>query len=63
MAYYQLYHYAPGRRFDHADRFRAEDDAAALDKANAKACGKDMELWCGPRRVRVFELTAGEPAD
>ena len=60
MAYYQLYHYAAGRRFDHADRFQAADDSVALDKVTAKAKGHDMELWCGPRRVRVFELTASE---
>ena len=56
MAYYQLYHYAEGRRFEHTDRFAADDDYIALDKARAKASGHEMELWCGPRRVRVYAL-------
>jgi hypothetical protein len=56
MAYYQLYHYASGRLFDHTERFEADDDRAALAKAVAGARSDEMELWCGPRRVKVFTL-------
>ena len=62
MAYYQLYHYSAGRQFDHADRFDAEDDVAALAKAGARASRHEMELWCGPRRVRIFAGKQGELA-
>jgi hypothetical protein len=60
MAYYQLYHYFAGRQFDHTDRFAADDDQAALAKALAKAESDEMELWCGPRRVRVFTLAESD---
>ena len=60
MAYYQLYHYSAGRHFEHADRFEAEDDAAALAKAEARASPHERELWCGPRRVRIFATAEGE---
>jgi hypothetical protein len=59
MAYYQLYHYSAGRRFEHTDRFEAEDDAAALDKAGDRFRGHEMELWCGRRRLRIFALAEG----
>ena len=62
MAYYQLYQYSAGRHFEHADRFAAEDDAAALVKAAARTSRHEMELWCGPRRVRVFAVAEGELA-
>jgi len=62
MPYYQLYHYAAGRNFHHADRFAAADDAAALDKVGARASRHEMELWCGHRRVRVFAMTESELA-
>jgi hypothetical protein len=62
MAHYQLYHYSAGRRFEHADRFAAHDDSAALDKARGKSLGHEMELWCGPRRVRVLAMAETEPA-
>ena len=60
MPFYQLYHYSDGRRFEHADRFNAPTDDSALLKARDKAAGHDMELWCGHRRVALFDMAESD---
>ena len=39
---------------------RESGGSAALAKAEARASPHEMELWCGPRRVRIFATAEGE---
>ncbi|WP_293365478.1 hypothetical protein [Phenylobacterium sp.] len=55
MATYYLYRLHPNGRFAGRDELKAEDDAEAVALAERARRGEAMELWQGPRKVRVFE--------
>lgn len=54
MATYYLYFVAPTGRFAAREHIEAPDDEAAIALASRRSDGRAMELWEGPRRVRMF---------
>ncbi len=54
MHEYLLYCF-DGPRLVRCDRFDAPDDATAIEGAIARHDGKAAELWCGSRKVKVFD--------
>lgn len=55
MAYYRLYRLAePGGKFIGFEEIEAENDAGAIDRAQAFAGQQALELWCGKRKVKSF---------
>ena len=54
MAEYLLYCFS-GQQLIRCDVFFAPDDQAAIDDAIARHDGAAAELWCGARKVAVFE--------
>ena len=55
MAYYRHYRLAePGGKFVGFEEIEAEDDAAAVRRAEEFAGRQALELWCGKRRVKSF---------
>lgn len=60
MAYYRLYFRkdGPGRPISGVEQLDAPDDVAAARAAAAFAGTYAMELWCGKRMVRLYQLEA-----
>lgn len=59
MKYYRLYVLgAPEGRFIGFEEIEAEDDVAALRKAEKFVGTKSLELWCGARKVRSIPAQA-----
>jgi hypothetical protein len=60
LNYYRLYVLsAPDGRFIGFEEIEAEDDVAALRRAEQFAGNRPLELWCGSRKVRTI---AARPA-
>lgn len=53
MNYYRVY-YVKGGHFAGFDGFSAEDDVEAVRQAQNFAEERHAELWCGKRKVRIF---------
>jgi hypothetical protein len=53
LHYYRLYVLsAPEGRFIGFEEIEADDDVAAVRRAEQFAGERPLELWCGPRKVR-----------
>ena len=53
MAEYVLYCF-DGSRLVRCERFRAENDSAAIARSLQLQGTNAAELWCGPHRVKIF---------
>jgi hypothetical protein len=55
LNYYRLYVLsAPEGRFIGFEEIEADDDVAAVRRAEQFVGERPLELWCGPRKVRSF---------
>jgi hypothetical protein len=53
MPAYILYCFA-GDKIDQCDRFKAADDAQAIEEANRRHDGRAAELWRGNYKIEAF---------
>lgn len=53
MADYVLY-CLDGPKLVRCERFKAPDDEAAISESGRRQGSNAAELWCGPRRVKMF---------
>ena len=54
MAYYRLYHVRNGR-FCRVDDIQADEDEQAEAQALKHIRSDPAELWCGSRKVKIFQ--------
>lgn len=59
MADYVLY-CLDGPKLVRCERFNAPDDEAAIAESLRLRGSNAAELWCGPRRVKMFEAVSAE---
>jgi hypothetical protein len=57
VSYYRVY-YVKGGHFAGFDGFSAEDDVEAVRQAHGFAEERHAELWCGKRKVKIFNAAA-----
>lgn len=57
MSDYRLYFLNAEGHIRHAVEFQCADDEAAKAQIQKHADGRDMELWCAPRRVTIYEAS------
>ena len=62
MASYKLYILGPTGMIARGVWLDCESDAAAIQTAEAQACGEARELWAGGRLIRTFDVGGGPAA-
>jgi hypothetical protein len=55
MPQYRLYFLDADGQLKRPVELDCHDDNEALEHANKYQIGDGMDLWCGPRRVKVFK--------